>query len=220
MQSRAQARQRVVVLAVVALAGWFAALALAPGSGWAQGEGEPTATRVQLFVPFGPDGLAPGLQVSDRSTFQGNPAVAGGSCQVGSILTTRPDAWRCGTADPCFVDPGRHEPALACATAPWAGRVVLLTVPAPLPEAEQNRFNPATRPPWARELANGTRCVRTGGTATIVEGVGYPYSCQGPDGPGNAGDPGRGAALWTVRQLQGESRTLLPDPVTVLVAWY
>ncbi len=211
---------RAVALATVVAAIGTATLGSAPRSVAAQGTGDATATRIQLFVPFGPDGLAPGIEVRGRETFQGNPAVAGGSCQTGSILTARPDAWRCGTADPCFQDLGGHEPALACAVTPWSDRVELLTVAAPLPENERRQFDPSTTPPWAMELANGVQCVKGGGTATIIQGVGFPYSCQGPNGFSHAGPPDRNAALWTVQQAASDGQTILPDAADVLVAWY
>ena len=209
----------VLPLAICAVA-WATPLAIAPQPVHAQGDDDTTATRLLLFVPFGPNGLAAGIQVTGRETFQGNPAVAGGSCQAGSIRTSRPDAWRCGTADPCFADPAGHEPALACAVTPWSGRVVLLTVLAPLPMDLQNPFDPSTTPPWALELTDGTRCVAATGTVPVVETTPYAYTCESPSGLRYAARPDRSQALWTVRMLLSDGQTVVPAPTSVLAAWY
>lgn len=143
--------------------------------------------QIKIFVPWLPDGtLNPSLTVSDQVTVP--------ECQVGSILTTRPDAWRCGTADPCFapfpfVPPGEENTLVCAGSGPWSGQVVMLTVQTPLASPDDCRKSgdcrqPAdlTGAPWAIELDNGVRCVKGGGTAAIVAGLGLPYGCSQADG--------------------------------------
>ena len=129
---------------------------------------EADGTYIKLFVPFTQPGsqLNPALRVRAQVTFQGNPEINQGSCQSGSARTTRPDAWRCGTADPCFAPLG-DESVLACPSDPWSGEVTLLTVP-PLPSIEQCRQGPpfcrqeldltASPGRWSWPTAPAARC--------------------------------------------------------------
>src|SRR5438876_463774 len=129
------------------------------------------ATEVKIFVPLSTDGtLNPSLQVRSRDSFPGL------QCQAGSISTTRPDAWRCGTDDPCFAaplsDPANVPVTLACAAGgPWGGSVQLLTVQTPLRGFDDCKSPPTCRQPldlatnpWAIELSNGVRCTLLTGT--------------------------------------------------------
>jgi hypothetical protein len=152
-----------------------------------QAQASTPAPQVKIFVPWLPNGaLNPALTVSAQVTVP--------ECQVGSILTTRPDAWRCGTADPCFAPfpfvPSSDENTLVCAgSGPWSGQVVMLTVQTPLTSVDDCRASgdcrrpiDLTGTPWAIELGNGVRCVKGGGTAAIVAGLGPPYGCAQVDG--------------------------------------
>src|SRR3712207_1107294 len=132
----------------------------------------PRATEVKLFVPWMPNGrLNPPVTVTGREMFMGNPNLES-DCQTGSISTQRPDAWRCGTADPCFAPTLFSATEVACATAPWNNEVVVLTLGRPLPGPEQCSAAPTNcpreldldSPPWALELANGARCRAFTGT--------------------------------------------------------
>ena len=146
-----------------------------------------SAPQIKVFVPWLPDGtLNPSLTVSGQVTVP--------ECQVGSILSTRPDAWRCGTADPCFapfpfVPPGQENMLVCAGSGPWSGQVVMLTVQTPLASTGDCRKSgncrqpiDLTQTPWAIELGNGVRCVKGGGTAAIVAGLGLPYGCAQTDG--------------------------------------
>src|SRR3954449_2249291 len=103
--------RRIIAL----LFGMAVSVAWLPGAVHAQ---QPdAATEIKIFVPISPDGtLNPALSVRSRDSFP--PPF---TCQAGSITTQRPDAWRCGTDDPCFspafADPSAPNPVLTCAIA-------------------------------------------------------------------------------------------------------
>jgi hypothetical protein len=184
--------------------------ALLPRTGFAQTAAPPAATQIKIFVPFEPDGTVnSSLQVRSRDSF---PDL---QCQSGSIATARPDAWRCGTDDPCFAPLGaglNDQPVtLACATAPWTGSVQLLTLRTQLATPEACKSPPLCRQsldlttnPWAVELTNGVRCTLFTGTISSQGGVGMVYGCSNPDGT-PAGEAGvvkqgldRSQPLWQV----------------------
>ena len=212
-------RRTLLVLAVV-----VGALAVGPRPGDLRAHDEAGGTQIKLFVPFTQPGsqLNPALRVRDRITFQGNPEINQGSCQSGSIRTTRPDAWRCGTADPCFAPLG-DESVLACPSDPWSSEVTLLTVP-PLPSLEQCRQGPPscrqeldlTGLPWALELANGARCTLLGGATFGIVGMRVNYGCEG--GGSVVGGPDRTRATWHVFFLAPGAFVLEQEDVEV--AWY
>ena len=186
---------------------------------------EADGTYIKLFVPFTQPGsqLNPALRVRAQVTFQGNPEINQGSCQSGSSRTTRPDAWRCGTADPCFAPLLGDESVLACPSDPWSGEVTLLTVPL-LPSIEQCRQGPPscrqeldlTRLPWALELANGARCTMLGGATFLIVGMRVNYGCEG--GGSVVGEPDRSHATWHVFFLAPGAFVLEQEEVEV--AWY
>jgi hypothetical protein len=183
----------------------------------------PSATEIKIFVPFDPRGmLNPNLQVSGRVTVP--------QCQSGAITTTRPDAWRCVTADPCFVPQfAGNQMELACANTPWSGDVTLLTIEMPLRSQEECMAGPPLcrqqldldRAPWALELANGARCTLFTGTITSLAGVGQTYGCSNPMGTAGGVTQAvvdRTTPLWRVFFLP-EGDYVMAD-VAVLVAWY
>src|SRR6266540_925231 len=104
----------LLLLAVTLLAG----LVFAGPRAVAQGEGQRTA--IKLFIPWDGSNLNSALTVRARVDFMGNPNINNGSCQSGSIATPRLDAWRCLTADPCFVSLFGSQTTLACASDPWS----------------------------------------------------------------------------------------------------
>ena len=208
--------------------------------GMAAQEATPTAgttsavlarTDTRHFLPYGPDGLNPGLTVS---------AEASGVCAHESLATPgRPDAWDCldstdsSIYDPCFADPfaapdDLHE--LACATAPWATDIVRFRLTEPLPREKEDAPAPGdpaaaaavqeadAEPwelPWALELANGERCMLlTGGTIALA-GERLQYGCEG--GGSVLGEVDRAQPVWAVDYLaDGAVATTLVD---VTVAW-
>src|SRR5215207_7891355 len=89
-------------------------------------------TDVRYLLPFGPDGLNPGLTVA---------ATVEGVCGFSSIVALdRPDAWDCISTDNEIFDPCIEPPMLmpeelgqlACLEAPFATEVTLLTLTEPL----------------------------------------------------------------------------------------
>ena len=180
-------------------------------------------TVIKLYAPFGEGTtLNPALQIRGRE--------AVGQCQAGAIRTTRPDAWRCETADPCFVPfSGGDQSTLACVPDPWTTAVVLITPAAPLRDQQDCEVPPTcrrpldlTRPPWALELANGVRCVlATGAVSPGVAGLGAAYSCATPDGAlagTGQGQPDRSHARWRLFYLPEGAYVV--EQTGVLVAWY
>jgi hypothetical protein len=188
-------------------------------------------TDIRYLLPFGPDGLNPGLTAA---------TTVEGVCGFSSIVALdRPDAWDCISADneifdPCF-EPFMMDPEelgqLACITDPFATEVTLLTLTDPLVR-EKEATDPGPDPamgmgqdadsaidpwdlPWALELANGDRCTLLHGTLTVMAGQTVHYGCV--EGGMVLGETDRGQPLWTVSYLaEGEVASSL---VAVAVAW-
>jgi hypothetical protein len=188
-------------------------------------------TDVRYLLPFGPDGLNPGLTVS---------ATVDGVCGFSSIVALdRPDAWDCISTDneifdPCF-EPFMQDPEelgqLACVEAPFATEVTLLNLTDPLvreKEAADLGADPSLDMaqsaedtlapwdlPWALELANGDRCTLLHGTLSVMAGQTVHYGCV--EGGMVLGQTDRSQPLWTVSYLaEGEVASRLVD---VAVAW-
>jgi hypothetical protein len=190
-----------------------------------------TRTDVRYLLPFGPDGLNPGLTVS---------ATVEGVCGFSSIVALdRPDAWDCISTDneifdPCF-EPFMQDPEelgqLACVEAPFATEVTLLTLTEPLVR-EKEAADPGADPsldmgqsaddalapwdlPWALELANGDRCTLLHGTLSVMAGQIVHYGCV--EGGIVLGQTDRSQPLWTVSYLaEGEVASRL---IAVTIAW-
>lgn len=214
----------LVALLVAGLTGYQ------PRARAAQTEGGPSRTAVRLFVPWLADGrLNPALTVRARLTLEGNPFTQT-SCQSHSLATTRPDAWRCVTADPCFEPPlGRGDyTVVACANDPWRNEVVMLDLRYPLPDPQACREMAGcrppldlSRPPWALELANGARCTPLLGASWFVAGLRANWACATADDQGHGvviGDLDRGHDLWRAFYLPEDG--YVAEQVDVLAAWY
>lgn len=186
-------------------------------------------TDIRYLLPFGPEGLNPGLTVA---------ATVEGVCGFTSIVVLdRADAWDCISADneifdPCF-EPFMQDPEelgqLACVSDPFATEVTLLTLTEPLAR-EKEAPDPDTEPamgmaaddtlapwdlPWALELANGDRCTLLHGTLTVMAGQTVHYGCV--EGGMVLGETDRTQPVWTVSYLaEGEVASSL---VAVAVAW-
>ena len=217
----------LVVIAVAGLSAFgHAARVLAQDATPAAGQAARTDGR--YVVPFGPDGLNPGLTATtEEEGVCGFPSAA---------ALDRPDAWDCTGAegqiyDPCFEnpfilpdDPGR----VACFDSPFTTDVVVLSLTAPLVrqkdvpdpamEAAQDAAGVSLDPwdlPWALELANGDRCTLLGGTLTVVASQTAHYGCA--DGGMVLGEVDHTQPVWTVNYLaEGEVASTLVDVVT---AW-
>jgi hypothetical protein len=120
------------------------------------------ATSVQVYTPWA--GSIPARGVTIERTVSG-------TCGGGSKVLKRPDAWRCGTLDPCFsndrVGVGAH---VICMTSPWE-IATLVELTSALPLSRANR-DVETRP-WAVVTADGERCE--------LAPAGFPatYVCAG-----------------------------------------
>jgi hypothetical protein len=214
----------VALLGVTALGGQSTARAqeATPGAG------QSARTDIRYVLPFGPDGLNPGLTVTTTEE---------GTCGFpSSAALDRPDAWDCIGAsdqiyDPCFEnpfilpdDPGQ----VACLESPFTTDVVVLNLTAPLVrqkevsdparEAAQDAAGVSLAPwdlSWALELANGDRCTLLGGTLTVMAGQTAHYGCE--DGGVVFGEVNHVRPLWTVNYLaEGDVASQLVEVVT---AW-
>ncbi|HET7092399.1 MAG TPA: hypothetical protein VFI22_02950 [Thermomicrobiales bacterium] len=206
----------MVVLAAI-VAGWSWTIAAAQEATPGPAAAALTRTNVRYFLPFSPDGLNPGLTVTDR---------ADGTCDSSSsVLFGRPDAWFCieaagGVLDPCIENiwtPEGEPTQLACASDPFGNDVVLLTATAPLPETQATPEAAASMPvlPWALELANGKRCGLMRGATTAFAGMRFNYGCVG--GGMVIGDVDRSSPVWVVSYLADGA--LATDLIEVAVAW-
>jgi hypothetical protein len=184
-------------------------------------------TDMRFVVPFTPDGLNPGLNVTSTTE---------GACTFGSsIANGRPDAWGCttegGVLDPCFENPflaTDEAGEVACFDTPWSTDVVVLTLTAPLSREKEAPAGAMTgaadtageviQPwdlPWALELENGDRCSLLHGTLLFMAGQTAYYGCE--RGGMILGETDRSQPVWTVTYLaEGEVASNLVDVVT---AW-
>ena len=134
-----------------------------------------------------------------------------GSCNSGSFVNPRSDAWRCFVGnriyDPCFENPV-YEREVICVASPWVRTGVVV----------RSRLDPADRYPirgfraWALRLKNGRGCVFVSGASSVVMGRRLNYVCRlrrfGEDMNchlhGAAlflfGTPDRRRATWTILQ--------------------
>jgi hypothetical protein len=189
--------------------------------------GQSTRTDVRYILPFGADGLNPGLTATTTED---------GICAFpSSAALDRPDAWECTgdegqIYDPCFENPFLlpDEPGqVACLASPFSTEVVVLDLTEPLvrqkevpdpTQATQEAAGVALDPwdlPWALELANGDRCTLLGGTLSVMAGQTAHYGCE--QGGVVFGEVTHLRPLWTVNYLAaGEVASQLVD---VVAAW-
>ena len=171
----------------------------------------PSPTKVTIFAT--PIGRAPKV-----------PTRLDGSCTTGgSDVSNRPDAARCFTThsnargvnvfDPCFHSEGGSAPGtldlFLCPNDPWNGSVAA-TVVAVTGGAGVSGEAPSAFQPWALLLANGQRCLATGGATGTTAGLRYNYGCFAPPFARNVrqpigktggivlGDPDQRTRVWTV----------------------
>ncbi len=161
-----------------------------------------TVTTMHVFAPYDRSGRATAGVVAHRS----------GSCFTASITVPTASAYRCVAAntlfDPCFVVPHSSR-RLDCYADPWSP-ATRLRVDQPA-EGAVGRRRLTGR--GGSQLAGGTQCVVTNGTATIVRHVALVYQCRS----GLAGLVGSAHA----RQLRALYRSIdgVVRSVRVTVAW-
>jgi hypothetical protein len=222
-------RRLYSVLALILVTGFVAFGQAAPATAQdaTPATESPARTDIRYVLPFGPDGLNPGLTAT---------VTEEGVCGFpSSAALDRPDAWDCIGAedqiyDPCFENPfiAPDEPGqVACLASPFSTDVVVLTLTDPL---VREKDAPDTVPsmaqaagvsiepwdlPWALELANGDQCTLLGGTLTVMAGQTAHYGCR--DGGSILGEVQHRDAVWTVNYLAaGDAASTL---VEVATAW-
>jgi hypothetical protein len=185
-------------------------------------KGETTQTEVRTFVPFDSQGrLDTALRVEGSMS---------GSCWVGSLVTSRPDAWRCMSdsriLDPCFEDTTSRTADLACVSDPQGGGVTVLTLTETSPEEYRNKGAvPGEDDVWAFSLATGEICTRSTGAGPPPIGDLYArYYCGGEPGTTVYGEIDKTSERWKVLVWRGSPATLPSSPeqleqVGVRVAW-
>jgi hypothetical protein len=131
----------------------------------------------------------------------GNPTVADFTqiqeqCQTSSLKSSRPDAWRCIVADPCFENPLDDREVL-CVESPWARSGLVV----------RTRLDPGDRirghrpGPWALRVRGGPRCVWLAGATSFLPGAGrLNYFCgRGSRKRYGFGKPDRRRPVWRIR---------------------
>lgn len=177
----------------------------------------PAQTAVHIYAPYSAEGKLI-IPVSKTSA---------GSCFTGSIISQRPDAWRCMEGneleDPCFAA-ALNSRSVACPEdGPWSGKVILIKLSRGLPSSGANILrdnspskSPLTDPAWAIELAGGERCVFLAGTSSIVAGLRENYDCTG--GLSLYGNESRRSEPWTIFGRHGSTGQLTPESIAVI--WF
>jgi hypothetical protein len=160
--------------------------------------GATTSTRVAIFNPWASTELRHGFVVS------GNVK---GACGMHSLVSQRPDAWRCyaddDMYDPCFAR-SSHTYTVACAEGPFSKRITLMTVTAPLTDTvilTGKLWGLRLRGgPWGLRLVSGDTCVFAQGATDAVAGERLNYACRKTGWI--IGVPDRLAPIWTARTVE------------------
>ena len=181
-------------------------------------EASTAPTRTRVVEPVVGGRLAPGVRVVGRMQ---------GECWSASARDRRPSAWRCTAGDPCFSGlAGR----VVCPRLPLgSGRVVEVTLTAPLPVGEANPDAPSTSgDPWVIETTDGRTCEFLYGATFGIGDQRVNYGCTrrgGAPGGGGllAGSPYRGDRPWTILALAagaGPQNPGRPDVVGIAAAYW
>lgn len=160
-----------------------------------------TVTKTRVFAPFDRSGRAAAGVAAHRS----------GSCFTSSITVSGTSAYRCFAAnallDPCFAVPNSAH-LLDCYADPWSRATQLRVSRLPRPASTVDVARP-----WALELSDGTHCVVTNGTATIVRHIALVYQCR-TGLAGLIGSPRAQVLQALYRSTDGVVRT-----IRVSIAW-
>lgn len=174
-------------------------------------------TSVHIYAPYSAEGKLI-VPVSKTSA---------GSCFTGSIISQRPDAWRCMEGnelqDPCFAA-ALNSHSVACPEdGPWTGKVIVITLAQGLPSSGANILrdnspnkSPLTDPAWAIELVAGAHCIFLAGTSSIVAGLRENYSCTG--GLALFGNESRHSEPWTIFGRRGATGQLTAENIAAI--WF
>jgi hypothetical protein len=161
-----------------------------------------TKTIVTFFSPWSSSGnLQPTYHVVETLS---------GYCWTDSIATSRGDAYRCMSGnsiyDPCFT-PSAHPHAVACASNPFAKRIILLKLqkPLPSPPTPAKQWLQPHNQPWGLRLTNGNTCAFVTGATGAVDGERLNYACAHSNG-WIVGQADHATALWTARSTDYPSK--------------
>jgi hypothetical protein len=188
-----------------------------PATATATTQATSAQTAIHIYAPYSPEGKLI-IPVSKTSA---------GSCFTGSIISQRPDAWRCMEGnelqDPCFAA-ALNSHAVACPEdGPWTGKVIVITLAHGLPNSGANILrdnNPSqsalTDPAWAIELVGGERCLFLAGTSNIVAGLRENYNCTG--GLSLYGNESRHSEPWTIFGRHGSTGQLTSESIAAI--WF
>jgi hypothetical protein len=176
-----------------------------------------TRTTVHIYAPYSAEGKLI-IPVSKASA---------GSCFTGSIISQRPDAWRCMEGnelqDPCFAAALNSHSVVCPENGPWSGKVIRITLAQGLPSSGANILrdnnpnkSPLTDPAWAIELAGGDHCIFLAGTSSVVAGLRENYDCTG--GLSLFGNESRMTEPWTIFGRHGSTGQLTPESIATI--WF
>lgn len=172
----------------IALAVSAAAFALSLAAAGAAPKAPPTI--VHRFAAYDTDGKL-------RGTLRITKRIAG-SCWIGSIVTTRTDAWRCDASnviyDPCFSasDTARE---VACVIDPFSPQTTMMRLTKPLPHGGDDLAGNGGVP-WGVRTTDGHRCTYAAGMTNIVQHMRANYFCS--DGTVYYGAPDPHAQPWSI----------------------
>jgi hypothetical protein len=201
----------VLVLILVAGSAAFGHAAPVTAQDATPAAGTMERTDMRFVLPFGPDGLNPGLTVT---------ATEEGICGFSSIVALdRPDAWDCLSAnneiyDPCFENPflPPDEPGeVACLESPFTTDVVVLTLTQPLVrEKEAPTLEPSGGPGSGQGTGTGPG-PSTGAGPGPSTGVGAGMAQSASVDPITAWD-----LPWALELANGDQCTLLHGTLTMM----
>jgi hypothetical protein len=201
-------RRIIVVLGVMLLLGVIVA--------HAQDNAPLTETQISVFAPYSSRGLSPTLTVTE--TFEG------ASCQESFASRSRPDAWRCFTADsliydPCFADFGLAEQVACPGLNVASGEVMVLNLSAPLEVdlSAQSTFDVDSAAPWLLELEDGRRCFLASGATGGIAAMHVAYECD-IDSSLLVGGIERDEPVWRIFNLKINAYTL--EYARIARAWF
>jgi hypothetical protein len=188
----------------VVITGALAAIIGGLALGWFSGPETPDVTQQILFQPWSTSGtgVLPDVHIASQHS---------GYCWIHSVVTSRPDAYRCvyesKLLDPCIANPngGINANQVIC-TYPSPSSVTLISLTKALPTS--SRWPPGAPPnPWLLILADGEQCFGVAEASTPTAGLGHSYEC------GTAvlyGTINRTGQLWKIyEQHNGDSSIIL-----------
>jgi hypothetical protein len=166
------------------------------------------STAVTRYEPFDELGdVDPSLHLSSRY----------GNCWVGSLVSTRADAWRCISGhvihDPCFSS--EDMDFVVCPTDPWKNRAIRLYLDEALPESYGNEPGHGATA-WALELFNSRKCYFSSGASDVIGGQRVNYFCS--SNYALVGFANKRARVWRIPMVHYPEKGRLRS-VAIRTAW-